>query len=364
MSSSDELSLIFKVSGGSQFTLSVPKKLSIKEMKEKVSEPSKIPSTQQRLIYKGRILKDDDRLEDLNAENGHTMHLVRSGGSSAVNAQSGISTAPQPQTTTPISNLNNSNISNINPSTTPQVSSNVDFASLAGTTGTNFGQNFSNSTIPGGDPFAAMMNNLLSGNGFGSNTSFPLGGGAANATGIPDFTSLMNSPVFQQSMNELANNPELVRNLLRSNPMFNQLTMNNPMLSQMLDNPEMLRMMLNPQLIQSIFQGNTTNANSGQPIPGTINSAQNQLTGLGQGGVPDISQLSSLLRDPAMSSILSGGTMNISSGRPPSELYSSQLTQLRDMGFIDTDANIAALQETGGDINAAINRLLERGVGQ
>ena len=43
--------------------------------------------------------------------------------------------------------------------------------------------------------------------------------------------------------------------------------------------------------------------------------------------------------------------------------FASQLQSLTDMGFIDRDANIAALQESDGDVNAAITRLLERGLG-
>jgi ubiquilin len=44
----------------------------------------------------------------------------------------------------------------------------------------------------------------------------------------------------------------------------------------------------------------------------------------------------------------------------PEELYRTQLQQLRDMGFINTEANIAALRATGGNVNAAVERLLNQ----
>ncbi|XP_075264087.1 ubiquilin-1-like [Convolutriloba macropyga] len=43
---------------------------------------------------------------------------------------------------------------------------------------------------------------------------------------------------------------------------------------------------------------------------------------------------------------------------PPEERFRLQLEQLQSMGFINREANIQALQATGGDVNAAVNRLL------
>lgn len=44
--------------------------------------------------------------------------------------------------------------------------------------------------------------------------------------------------------------------------------------------------------------------------------------------------------------------------RPPEERYESQLRQLNDMGFVDFDANIRALQRCGGSVQGAIEQLL------
>ena len=40
------------------------------------------------------------------------------------------------------------------------------------------------------------------------------------------------------------------------------------------------------------------------------------------------------------------------------QVYAVQLQSMRDMGFINDEANIAALKETGGNVNAAVERLL------
>ena len=41
-------------------------------------------------------------------------------------------------------------------------------------------------------------------------------------------------------------------------------------------------------------------------------------------------------------------------------MYSAQLQQMQDMGFINREANLAALRATGGNVNAAVERLLSQ----
>ena len=43
---------------------------------------------------------------------------------------------------------------------------------------------------------------------------------------------------------------------------------------------------------------------------------------------------------------------------PPEELYATQLAQLQEMGFFDTQENIRALRATAGNVHAAVERLL------
>ena len=43
---------------------------------------------------------------------------------------------------------------------------------------------------------------------------------------------------------------------------------------------------------------------------------------------------------------------------PPEQAFAAQLQQLADMGFYDREANVQALQATGGNVHAAVERLL------
>lgn len=49
--------------------------------------------------------------------------------------------------------------------------------------------------------------------------------------------------------------------------------------------------------------------------------------------------------------------------QPPEQLYASQLRQLQEMGFYDEQENIRALQQVGGNVNAAVDRLLSQNFG-
>lgn len=51
-------------------------------------------------------------------------------------------------------------------------------------------------------------------------------------------------------------------------------------------------------------------------------------------------------------------TPNMNQSQNPRELFATQLQAMRDMGFINEEANIKALQATGGNVNAAVERLL------
>ena len=46
--------------------------------------------------------------------------------------------------------------------------------------------------------------------------------------------------------------------------------------------------------------------------------------------------------------------------RPPEERYETQLSQLREMGFLDARENVRALMATGGDVQAAIEYILSQ----
>jgi ubiquilin len=47
--------------------------------------------------------------------------------------------------------------------------------------------------------------------------------------------------------------------------------------------------------------------------------------------------------------------------RPPEEVYETQLRQLNEMGFYEFDRNVAALRRSGGNVQGAIEHLLNGG---
>ena len=46
------------------------------------------------------------------------------------------------------------------------------------------------------------------------------------------------------------------------------------------------------------------------------------------------------------------------SSAPPEERFKEQLKALNDMGFVNKEVNIQALEQTGGNVEAAIERIL------
>lgn len=76
------------------------------------------------------------------------------------------------------------------------------------------------------------------------------------------------------------------------------------------------------------------------------------------GGMPQM--------DPAMmQAMMGGGAMGGMGGmggapadtRPPREKYATQLVQIKEMGFNDEDAILQILEQTGGNVQLALERL-------
>eukprot|EP00252_Welwitschia_mirabilis_P001722 TRINITY_DN1164_c0_g1_i3.p1 TRINITY_DN1164_c0_g1~~TRINITY_DN1164_c0_g1_i3.p1 ORF type:complete len:996 (-),score=269.73 TRINITY_DN1164_c0_g1_i3:166-3153(-) len=58
------------------YTFQVNKNMPVIDLKEKIVSVTNVPVDQQRLICRGRVLKNDQRLSDYQIEDGHTLHLV------------------------------------------------------------------------------------------------------------------------------------------------------------------------------------------------------------------------------------------------------------------------------------------------
>lgn len=141
--SSDEETVTFNVKANqAKWTLTLPLSTTAIDLKNKLatSEYANVPAASQRLIYSGRVLKDDDTLLGHKVKDGNTMHLVKS--------------APSNQRQNP-ANQSTSGAA-VPPTSTPQVPQNIaagtgndPFAALTGARYAGFSQ------LPSADMFGA-----------------------------------------------------------------------------------------------------------------------------------------------------------------------------------------------------------------
>ena len=406
------------------FQLELPQNSTILQVKQELKNVSGVPEEIQKLIFKGKILSDNETLTTLKVESGSTMHLVQTKA--------------------------NPNVSN-----TVQEKPNTTLPSQQSTNSQNTG----------------VPQNLASG-GFGLLNS--LGYAPTNTTNPND----PRSAFMNQMMENLFANPEMLQTAINMNPMLKEMVESNPELKSALSNPEVLRMLRDPQVINSAMgmmnrmgpssfnpmMGNTqsfpapgggsndnqspqsqTNqpnqtetsttqpqpqpqpqqnplfANMGQnpfmglgmgmnpllgagggsgtaPNPYFAQMYQNMMMGGGLGGQPQPSQNpfnNQLNPNPNISSTTAntnsngGGTQNpfmfnpslfnplMSGGnqsqgfnpfgfgprsednsKPPEERYKEQLEQLKNMGFINKELNLQVLQQVKGNVDLAVDRIL------
>ncbi|XP_012574606.1 ubiquitin domain-containing protein DSK2b-like isoform X2 [Cicer arietinum] len=223
-----------RCSNGSKFSVQISLDSTVGSFKDAVAQNCDISAEQQRLIYKGRILKDDQTLQSYGLEADHTVHLVR--GFTPANTTGGTNTSGGANTTT----------------------------TNARGAGANEGGGL------GGPGLGASLFPGLGINGMGGG-----GLGGLFGAGPPDLEQLqqpllsnpnlvreiMNSPAMQN----LLNNPEIVRNLLMSNPQMQELMDRNPELAHILNDPSTLRQTLeatrNPEIMREMMR-NTDRAMS------------------------------------------------------------------------------------------------------
>lgn len=89
--------ITINVKGPSELKLSItisPSK-QVSELKTAIASQSDVEAERQRLIYSGRVLKDDDLLASYNVQDGHTVHMVKGAPKSGAAAgSSGAASTP------------------------------------------------------------------------------------------------------------------------------------------------------------------------------------------------------------------------------------------------------------------------------
>lgn len=354
-------------SGQNKWDVSVETYNTILQLKEEIAKVSDIPADNQRLIYSGKILKNDQTVESYNMQDDHSIHLVKSGGA-ASSAQK--------------SNSSNTASEGTNSSAAPLPSSisagqSGGFNPLADLTGARY----------------AGYANLPSADMFGPD------GGMNSAPNQEDMLRMMDNPMFQSQMNEMLSNPQMLDFMIQSNP---QLQAMGPQARQMFQSPFFRQMLTNPDMIRQSMQmarmmgGEGANNESSFPAPGetgtddvtAIDSAASintstqptpsaAVTAAGNPFAallnPGMNPFASMLNNPngqaaggsqpafdpsMLASMFQAPAPVEQDNRPPEERYESQLRQLNDMGFFEFDRNVAALRRSGGSVQGALDALL------
>ncbi|KKO99600.1 hypothetical protein THAR02_08303 [Trichoderma harzianum] len=397
-------------------TITMAESATVLDLKTKLStaEFENIPVDRQRLIYSGRVMKNDDTLATYKIKPNNTIHMVKSAASNTAPAAAAAASTPQAVPTNMASGTAN------NP--------------LAGLTGARYAGHQIN--LPGMDMFGPD-------------------GGMGPPMDEERLSRMMADPNVQQTMNEALNNPDFVNMLIEANPMLRNIPnareiITSPFMRQMMSNPQMMtqamRMQRNMGRGESAFPapGATDTTPDGAPAAdgaaGQANAQQqnpfanpfmNPFMGGGAGGANSLSMLQQLLNIPPPPAPASnpagtetgttenrgpaaaagtGGTAGAGQAqappnpfaalfppqaagagganplnpfamnpeqfqqmmqlfspqqaaappdnRPAEERYAEQLRQLNDMGFYDFDRNVAALRRSGGSVQGAVEHLL------
>lgn len=208
-----EITLTIKCSNSSTANVTADPTDTVLQLKERVAAVLSVPAAQQRLIYKGRVLKDELTLDSYSVENGHTVHMVKGAAAAATAA----SASPAPATPAAPSSSS---------APSPTIAS---------------------------PPAGAIPNPFAMGGLGGLGALGGLGGAAAGNGDINRMTQqLMNSPeMMQQIMNSpmmeaMMNNPDMMRNMM----------LNNPQMQAMLDaNPQVCAICFNSLTFLTLFSG-------------------------------------------------------------------------------------------------------------
>ncbi|KAG2703019.1 hypothetical protein I3843_06G110600 [Carya illinoinensis] len=174
--------------------------------------------------------------------------------------------------------------------------------------------------------------------------------------GMPDAT-LMNqflqNPAVSQMMQSLLSNPQYMNQILSLNPQLRGMVDTNPQLREMMQNPDLLRQLTNPETMQQMLALQ-------QSLTSRLTQRQSTLDQAQTGGTPGAPNNAALEMMMNMFGGLGAGSLTVPNNPdvPPEELYATQLSQLQEMGFFDTQENIRALRATAGNVHAAVERLL------
>ncbi|XP_058721006.1 ubiquilin-1 isoform X5 [Poecile atricapillus] len=186
---------------------------------------------------------------------------------------------------------------------------------------------------------------------------------------------MFNTPGMQSLLQQITENPQLMQNMLSAPYMRSmmQSLSQNPDLAVQMQNPDTLSAMSNPRAMQALLQIQQGLQTLATEAPGLIPGFNPGLGGVGSSGAPTASTVPSSVStentspasgaaEPGHQQFVHQMLQALASANAqlqnPEVRFQQQLEQLSAMGFLNREANLQALIATGGDINAAIERLL------
>lgn len=368
------MKVVIKSSGEAREEVEVEAGATVAELKTVVEAKLGVEVGRQRLIYSGKVLKDGETLEGYGVVEGSALHLVKgpvkTTGGSTSGAAAGASSA----------NAGGANTST--PSVPTPVAGQPTFNPLAGLTDARYaGYNI---PMPSLDQLGVNSDGMA-------------------MPSEDQMAQMMDSPMFQESMQAMLSNPQMLDYLIEQSP---QLRAMGPAAREMLQSDYVRGMLTNPQAMRSMMEfqramggaGAGAGAGSGFgmggmggmggsfPAPGNPNGAtasatadsaatSNANAGTAAGssrtagdttGAAPVNPFASMFTPGANPFAAFGGSGPFGfsapqaqeSSVPPEELYEVQLGQLNDMGFFDFDTNVRALRRAGGRVEGALEMLL------
>ncbi|XP_031848449.1 ubiquilin [Nomia melanderi] len=206
-------------------TIEIEEDASIKDFKEAVSKKFNVQTEQLCLIFAGKIMKDHESLRTHNVTDGLTVHLVIKAPRTPSNQNQDSTPTQRPQ----------ADIS----------ASPFGLGSLGGLVGLESLGLGSGNFI---DLQQRMQRELFS--------------------NPETMRVILDNPLVQNLMND----PENMRNLITTNPQIEELMQRNPEISHMLNNPELLRQTMelarNPSMLQELMRSHDRALSNLESIPG------------------------------------------------------------------------------------------------
>ncbi|CAE6533583.1 unnamed protein product [Rhizoctonia solani] len=216
---SNEVTLNIKGPSELKLSITITTDKTVLELKQAIAEKTDVSADRQRLIYSGRVLKDEDALSTYKVQNSHTVHMVKGAPKGSGSGSSSTTTPSQPLPTM------------------------------------QTGQTSTETLLNGPRGHGALS-------GLNINELF----GGANPNDPNMLQNMLTSPQFMQQMSRMMSDPNLMDAMIAQSP---HLANMDPNMRRTLQSPEFRQMMSNPDTLRNMMQMTTALRNAGiDPMSG------------------------------------------------------------------------------------------------